>query len=61
MPGKKPASASPRRKRKVKKLTGPLINAKPPETRPQVTIIRAIQRRAPTRSRIKLLGTSSMK
>src|ERR1700720_2761367 len=27
MPGKKPASASPRRKRRVKKLTGPLMNA----------------------------------
>ena len=61
MPGKKPASARPSRKRSVKKLTGPLMNANPPETRPQVTIMRAIQRRAPTRSRIKLLGTSKIK
>jgi len=45
----------------VKKLTGPLMNANPPETKPQVTIMRAIQRRAPTRLRIRLLGTSNMK
>jgi hypothetical protein len=45
----------------MKKLTGPLMNANAPETRPQVTIMRAIQRRAPTCSRIKLLGTSNMK
>jgi hypothetical protein len=35
----------------VKKLTGPLTNANEPDTMPQVIMIRAIQRRAPTRSR----------
>ena len=61
MPGKKPASARPSRKRRMKKLIGPLVNANAPETKPQLTMMRAIQRRAPTRSRIRLLGTSKRK
>jgi hypothetical protein len=61
MPGKNPASARPSRKRRMKKLIGPLQNANAPETKPQPTITRAIQRLAPTRSRIKLLGTSKRK
>ena len=35
--------------------------AKPQETMPQLIMIRAIQRRAPTRSMIRLLGTSNRK
>ncbi len=58
MPGKKPASAAPSRKRKVTKLTGPLTKAIAPAKRPQVIMMRAIQKRAPTRSRTRLLGTS---
>jgi hypothetical protein len=46
-------------KRRMKKLIGPCTKAKPAETRPQLTMMRAIQRRAPTRSRMRLEGTSS--
>jgi len=59
--GEKARFGKAKKKRKMKKLVGPLINAKAPETRPQLTMTRAILRRAPTRSRIRLLGTSNMK
>jgi hypothetical protein len=61
MPGKKPASATPRRNRIVTKLMGPCTKAMAPDTMPQVTMIRAIQTRAPVFSRITLLGTSNRK
>jgi hypothetical protein len=61
MPGKKPASARPSVKRRIKKLIGPWVKAKHPETMPQPIMMRAIQRLAPTFSRIRLLGTSSRK
>lgn len=61
MPGRKPASATPSRKRSVKKLTGPCTNAMAAEMSPHVTMMRKIHRRAPTRSRIRLLGTSNRK
>ena len=37
---------------------GPCTNIIPAEIRPQVIMMRAIQKRAPTRTRIRLLGTS---
>ena len=61
MPGKKPASARPSPKRRQKKLIGPWVKAKAPETMPQLIMMRPIQRRAPIFSRIRLLGTSRMK
>ena len=45
----------------TKKLTGPLTNIISPETIPQVTMMRAIQTRAPTLCRMTLLGTSKKK
>jgi hypothetical protein len=42
----------------TRKLTGPETKAMHPETIPQVTMMRAIQMRAPTRCRMTLLGTS---
>jgi hypothetical protein len=59
MPGKKPASATPSRKRSTRKLAGPVVVAIKPEMMPHVIMMRAIQRRAPTFSRIMLLGTSN--
>ena len=61
MPGKNPASARPKLNRRRIKLIGPWVNTKAPETKPQLIMIRPIQRRAPTFSRIRLLGTSRMK
>jgi hypothetical protein len=61
MPGKKPASATPSRKRSVRKLAGPLANTIAPETIPQLIMMRAIQIRAPVFSRTTLLGTSNKK
>src|SRR6185369_15838148 len=43
MPGKKPASATPSRKRSTKKLNSPLTVAISAEMMPQVTMMRAIQ------------------
>jgi hypothetical protein len=43
------------------KLVVPVTKAEAAEKIPQVNMMRAIQRRAPTRSRITLLGTSKMK
>ena len=60
-PGTKPASAAPSKKRTIRKLVGPVTSAMAPEMMPQVIMMRAIQRRAPTRSRIRLLGTSKAK
>ena len=37
------------------------VKTNAPETRPQLIMMRPIQRRAPTFSRIRLLGTSRMK
>ena len=59
MPGKKPASATPRRKRSTRKLMGPVATAIRPEMMPQVIMMRAIQSLAPTFSRTMLLGTSN--
>jgi len=53
MPGKNQASATPRRKRSAMKLHGPVMKAHAPEMMPQVNMMREIQRRAPTRSRIE--------
>jgi hypothetical protein len=61
MPGKNPASATPSRKRSVRKLVGPLMNAITAAAIPQVIMMRAIQMRAPVFSRITLLGTSNRK
>ena len=61
MPGKKPASAAPSRKRTTAKLLEPTTNAVRPAKMPQVIMIRAIQMRAPIFSRTTLLGTSKMK
>jgi hypothetical protein len=61
MPGKKPASARPRVNRRMKKLIGPWVKAKQPDTMPHPIMIRAIHRLAPTFSKIRLLGTSRMK
>lgn len=43
------------------KLAGPVMNIIRPETMPQVTMMRAIHTRAPTRCRMTLLGTSNRK
>ena len=59
MPGRKPASATPSRKRSTKKLVGLVTNIIATEMMPQVTMIRPIQKRAPTFARIRLLGTSN--
>jgi hypothetical protein len=61
IPGKNPASAMPRRNRPIRKLNGPWTAAIPMATTPQVTMMRAIQTRAPTLWRIRLLGTSKRK
>jgi hypothetical protein len=61
MPGKKPASATPSRKRMMRRLVEPVTNAVSAEMMPQVSMMRAMQMRAPTFSRIRLLGTSNRK
>jgi hypothetical protein len=61
MPGKKPASAAPRRKRTALKLKGPDANVVAIETRPHTIAMRAIQKRAPTLASARLLGTSNRK
>ena len=43
----------------MKKAVGPVTKAIEPETMPQVIMMRAIQSRAPTLSRTRLLGTSN--
>ena len=58
MPGKKPASAMPSRTRAALNVHSPVTNIMPMETSPQPIMMRAIQRRAPTRSRTRLLGIS---
>ncbi len=45
----------------TRKLVGPVTKAVRPEMIPQVIMIRAIQIRAPTFSRIRLLGISNRK
>ena len=59
MPGKKPASATPSRKRSTYSTPSLGTNAIAAAMIPQVIMIRAIQRRAPNRCRARLLGTSS--
>ena len=61
MPGKKPASATPSRKRTMAKLVVPVTKAVAPAKMPQVIMMRAIHSRAPTFSMITLLGTSNRK
>jgi len=58
-PGKKPASATPRMKRRMYRCSALLTQTKSRETMPQLTMIRASQRRAPNLCRARLLGTSS--
>ena len=58
MPGMKPASATPSRKRSVWNDQGACTSAMPQATSPQVTMMRAIHSRAPTRRKMRLLGTS---
>ena len=45
----------------IRKLHGPVQNAVTPDNKPHVTMMRAIHSRAPTFSRIRLLGTSNKK
>jgi hypothetical protein len=59
IPGKNPASLTPRKKRTAAKLVAPVTKAVAPENRPQVIMMRAIHIRAPTFSRMMLLGTSN--
>src|SRR4029077_15407092 len=59
MPGKNPASPTPSKKRTPAKLVAPVTKAVAQENRPQVIMMRAIHIRAPTFSRMMLLGTSS--
>ena len=61
MPGKKPASAMPSRKRTAWKPSGPVTNSVQAETIPHVTMMRAIHLRAPKRCSARLLGTSRKK
>jgi hypothetical protein len=61
MPGKNPASATPSRKRSTYNCVALCTNADTIATMPHVTRIRAIQRRAPKRLSITLLGTSNRK
>ena len=60
-PGKNPASAAPRTRRMVRNEVGPTTKAVAPATRPQLIMMRASQRLAPTRCMIRLLGTSNRK
>ena len=59
MPGKKPASATPSRNRSTMSTVAFGAKAIAVATMPQVTRMRAIQRRAPKRCSMRLLGTSS--
>ena len=59
MPGKKPASATPSRKRRTISTVAFGANAMIEATMPQDTRIRVIHRRAPKRCSARLLGTSS--
>jgi hypothetical protein len=61
MPGKKPASARPSRRRTTLKLVSPTTKACAPDMMPQVNMIRAIQSRAPNLLSARLLGTSKKK
>ncbi len=61
MPGVKPASASPRRKRAAAKLFGPTTKAVAIERIPHEIMMRAIQMRAPTFCMMRLLGISNKK
>ncbi len=45
----------------IRKLHGPTQNAVAADNTPQLTMMRAIHIRAPTFSRIRLLGTSNRK
>jgi len=51
----------PSNSRTAEKLVGPVTSAVQAERIPQVIMMRAIHSRAPTFSRITLLGTSKMK
>ena len=59
MPGKNPASAIPRSTRAPYSQPASGTKAMRVATSPQLTMIRAIQRRAPNRCRARLLGTSN--
>ena len=58
MPGKKPASAMPSSVRAAMNDQTSATSMVAVETRPQLIMIRAIQRRAPTFSSRRLLGIS---
>ncbi|MNR05577.1 hypothetical protein D3C85_1216170 [compost metagenome] len=59
IPGVKPASAAPSSRRMTYSWLALWIKLMPAAMMPQVIMIRAIQRRAPTLVRIRLLGTSN--
>jgi len=54
----KPASATPSRKRSAQNTRLSQANSIAADTKPQVTMMRHIQARAPTRRMMRLLGTS---
>ena len=58
-PGKNPASATPSRNRNTLNILASATNMVAAETRPQVIMIRAIQRRAPNLASMMLLGISN--
>ncbi|MCY1460547.1 hypothetical protein D9M71_781150 [compost metagenome] len=58
-PGKKPASATPRKKRAAYSGCGVLTRLVAMVTRPHRIMIRVMVRRAPTRCMYRLLGTSN--
>ncbi len=60
-PGKNPASAIPRRKRRALKDVSPFTKIMQAETMPQVIMILAIHLRAPNFFSKTLLGTSKKK
>jgi len=59
-PGKKPASATPKRNRTTYSEVSFQTKHVAAKIRPQVTMIRAIQNLAPTLCMIRLLGISKM-
>jgi hypothetical protein len=61
MPGVKPASAMPSRKRASAKLLGPTTKAVAIEITPQEIMMREIHMRAPKRCSARLLGISKKK
>src|SRR5438105_3714465 len=61
MPGTKPASAAPNKKRRIYKCVGVWTKPHKITIIPQVNMMRKIHNRAPTFCKIRLLGTSKKK